>query len=437
MASPSFETLLPEVQAQIMRCLDSIPDLFSLLRASPRFYQVFRSRREHHMTQLAFNHFHPQISDDVMGLASALRLSRPASRDSVQQYLSKRDRDQLDQKQPSMDLSTTTSLCKVGSKIAWFVDDYQKSSLQLLAKLGSDMELQQDPQILRSTLSITERGRLRRAFCRFETFCCLFGLCKGDTADSQLLGTFDNQARWYLDGFTADEIEEIASIRDYLVRRLWGTFEAIEEDAMHGELSDHIRMLGAKCQPRDWFSFQVKAYHLLHMEFLMSQGLDFLQKILTSDGLKRAESVIVDSTERSHFLTEALEPRFGSMMSLGFDEEELDYEGEYEDGDEEFELDDVDRMTHGLLWAHKNRVPKDWARWPLKGLRDWGYVFWDSSRLRASGVLDQEPEAVAKYKFNEKDRPLSVLERLHAAPERRDQAPTIFKKSEPKPPLNP
>lgn len=390
MASPTFETLLPELQTQIMRSLDSIPALFSLLRASPRFYQVFRSRREHHMTQLAFNHFHPQLSDDVMGLASALRLARPASRASIQEYLSKRDRDQLDHEQPSMDLATATSLCKIGSKIAWFVDDYQKSSLQLLGAVGSDMELEQDPQILHSPLSATERGRLQRAFCRFETFCCLFALPKADVTDSTLLGTCDNQARWYLDGFTADEVEEIASIRDYLVRRLWGTFEAIEEDAMEGELSEHIRMLGAQCQPRDWFSHQVKAYHLLYMEYLMSQGLTFLQKVLTSDGSDRAESVIVDSTERAQFLTEALEPRFGSMMSLGFDESELKYEGEYEEGDEEFELDDVDQVTHGLLWAHKNRVPKDWARWPLKGLRDWGYVFWDSSRLKASGVLDQE-----------------------------------------------
>lgn len=36
----------------------------------------------------------------------------------------------------------------------------------------------------------------------------------------------------------------------------------------------------------------------------------------------------------------------------------------------------------------------------------------------ANALSYSRPEAVAKYKFNEKDRPLSVLERLHAAPER-------------------
>ncbi|KAL8896050.1 MAG: hypothetical protein Q9192_003292 [Flavoplaca navasiana] len=372
-----------------MSCVDSVPALFSLLRASPRFYQVFRSRREYHITQLAFNHFHPRISSDVMALVSALHLPQPVLRRHVHEYISKRDRDQLEKEQPSMDLPTTTSLCKIGARIAWFVDDYHTDSLRILDKLGSDMDLDQDPQTLHAQLSTTERGRLQRAFCRFETFCCLFVL-PSETKDFKQLSTCDNQARWFLDELTADEVEEIACIRDYMVRRLWGTFEAIEEDAMEGELSDKIREHGAQPRGPDWFSYVAKTHHLSYMEYLMSQGLTFLQKIFTSDGLKRAELVIDNSFERTYFLTEALEPRFGSLMSLGFDEDEEEYEGEYEDGDEEFELDDVDRVTQGLLWAHKNKVPKDWARWPLKGLRDWGYLFWDSSRLSAAGILDQE-----------------------------------------------
>ena len=365
-----------------------------------------------------------------MAYASALRLGRPADRDSVHDYLSKRDRDRLDKEQPSMDLSTTISLCKTGSRIAWFVDDYWKSSSQILAKLGSDMALEQDPQILHSPLSITERGRLQRAFCRFETFCCLFSLFDNVCTDLELEQDCENQARWYLDEFAADEVEEIGSIRDYLIRRLWGTFEAVEEDAMDGELSDQVRKLGANCQP-DWLSYQAKTNHLLYMEYLMSRGLEYLQKLFTSDGLERAKLVIAESATRDRFLTESMEPRFGSMMSLGYAEDEEDFEGEYEDGDEEFEVDDVDRMTQGFLWANKNRVPKEWFRWPFKGFRDWGYVFWDSSRLMASGVLNEEyalpfhdaqrfanllsndrPSAVAKYRFNEKERPWAVLERL-------------------------
>ncbi|KAL8726885.1 MAG: hypothetical protein Q9166_006437 [cf. Caloplaca sp. 2 TL-2023] len=390
MEPPSLETLSPELQAQIMRNLGSVPVLFSLLHASPRLYQVFRSRREYLITQLTFNHFHPQLSDDVMELVSALQLARPADRQSVQEYLSKRDRDELDQEQPTMALSTTIPLCKIARTIAWFIQDYQRSSLDLLNKLGKDMELEQDTPVLQSDLSSTEQGRLQRAFCRFETFCCLCVAPKDKDTEDRPYHTYQMHSRRFLDGFTPDEVEEVASIRDYLIRRLWKTFEAIEEDAMEGEICDQVRKIGEACKPQDWFSYPVKAcYHMLYMEYLMSQGLDFLHKVFTSDGLRRAELVIVNSTERRHFLTDALEPLFGSMASLGFGEEDYDA-GKYGSEDEEFEVDDVDRFTQGLLWANKNKVPKDYARWPLKGLRDWGYVFWDSWRMKASGVLDKE-----------------------------------------------
>ncbi|KAL8683417.1 MAG: hypothetical protein Q9224_006686, partial [Gallowayella concinna] len=288
MASASFETISPEVQAQIMRNLDSIPALFSLLRASPRYYQVFRSRKEYLLTQLAFNHFHPQITEDVMELATVFRFPRPADRQTVQDYLNERDHHQLTQEQPSMALSTSIPLCKIGRTITWFLEDYRQNSLELLSKLGTDMELEQDPQVLNSDLSIIERGRLQRAFCRFETFCRLFVAQKGEDT-SPTWDTYDNQARWFLeDGFLPDEIEEIACIRDFLVRRLWKTFDAIEEDAMESEISDQVRKLGEACTPKDWFSNQAKAHHVQYMEYLMAQGLEFLQQIFTSDGLKRA-----------------------------------------------------------------------------------------------------------------------------------------------------
>ncbi|KAL8767353.1 MAG: hypothetical protein Q9209_006116 [Squamulea sp. 1 TL-2023] len=369
-----------------MSKIDTIPALMSLLRASPRFYQVFRSRREYLVTQLALNHFHPQILDDVMGLASALQLSRPADRKSVHEYLSKPGSSQLHHRPPAIALSAAVPFCKVAETISWFVEDYRHSTLELLAKLGKDMELVQDPHILHAGLSVIEKCRLQRAFCRFETFCCLFVALKD--ADTQLRPnhTYETQSRWFLREFTPDEVEEIASIRDYLIRRLWHTIEAVEEDAMVGEITEQVRKLGKDCSPHDWFSFHAKLKHSQYMEYLMAQGLGFLKRVFTNRGLHRAELVIADSAKRTDFLTDALQP-LDQIPSL--DPEHYD-DGKYDSEEEEFEEDDVDALSQGLLWANNNKVPEDYARWPLKGLRDWGYVFWDSPRLKASGVLDKK-----------------------------------------------
>ncbi|KAL8678447.1 MAG: hypothetical protein Q9224_007115, partial [Gallowayella concinna] len=107
------------------------------------------------------------------------------------------------------------------------------------------------------------------------------------------------------------------------------------------------------------------------------------------------------------------------------------------DGEDTFKKDDIAGLTQGLLWANENKVPKDYARGRLKGLRDWGYVFWDSWRLKASGVLDKRPQDVAQYQFNEKARKWSVSERLKDQPERQRQNPSVFEKKEPKPPTSP
>ncbi|KAF6241906.1 hypothetical protein HO173_000618 [Letharia columbiana] len=37
----------------------------------------------------------------------------------------------------------------------------------------------------------------------------------------------------------------------------------------------------------------------------------------------------------------------------------------------------------------------------LKGLRDWGYVFWDLDRLHVSGILERSRDDVRRIKFNE------------------------------------
>ena len=50
-------------------------------------------------------------------------------------------------------------------------------------------------------------------------------------------------------------------------------------------------------------------------------------------------------------------------------------------------------------WAHADYRPSDWFNViKFKGLRDLGYVMWDSSRLAESGILDRAVDEVARPK---------------------------------------
>ncbi|KAI4266898.1 MAG: hypothetical protein L6R38_008489 [Xanthoria sp. 2 TBL-2021] len=382
MSTPALETLTPEVQAQIMRNIGSVPAFISLLRASPRFYQVFRNRKEYLLTQLAFNQFHPGIIDDVWTLAKAFQIPQPVPTGDIGNFISKLALVDHEHQQHSIPTSIIAPLCKIGPTIAWFAEDYRDSSLRLLTEVGTHMEIKQDYDILHSEYSITENGRVQRALCRFETFCHLFFVPEGN----EVVLDYYIEARRYLLEYLADDVEEIACIRDYLVRRLWGVFEAMEERALHGDPDSAIRKLGKACQPVDWFSGSAKLKHSGYMEYIMSKGLRFIREVLESDGLKGAELVMNHSFCREFFISHALSDEADKSL----DEISLDYNAGTYDGEGDYVGDDLDALSQGLLWANHGRIPSDWGRWPLKGLRDWGYVFWDKRRLEASGVLDME-----------------------------------------------
>ncbi|KAL8847261.1 MAG: hypothetical protein Q9221_007685 [Calogaya cf. arnoldii] len=421
MSTPALETLSPEVQAQIMRNISSVPALISLLRASPRFYQVFRNRKEYLLTQLAFNQFHPGIIDDVWTLAKACQVPQPVPPGGIHNFISDLALVDTEHEQHSIPTSIIAPLCKIGPTIEWFAEDYRQSSLRLLADVGTQMEIKQDYDVLHLEYGITEKGRVQRALCRFEILCHL-----------KYSATFREERKFMLQ-YLADDVEEIACIRDYLVRRLCGVFEAIEERAVQGNQDSAIRKLGKACQRVDWFSGSAKLKYPGFMEYIMSKGLRFVREVLESDSLRRAELVMTHSFCRNYFISHAVSDETGKFA----DQISLDFNGGSYDGEGDYVGDDLDALSQGLLWANHSRIPSDWERWPLKGLRDWGYLFWSRRRLEASGVLDLEPEDVAVYLFNDREDRRSVEDRLFRYSETdepelfrawRDQSPLVFER---------
>ncbi|KAL8659434.1 MAG: hypothetical protein Q9202_007139, partial [Teloschistes flavicans] len=379
----SLEGLSPELQIQIMRQCDSFSDLHSLLRASPHLYQVFRHQKELILSHQVYKPFHPDIIDDAWILAKAAQIPQPPQKHRAWEFLNTpRHENALVKNQ--MPARMILPLSKLAATIQWFIQDYKTHSISYLAHFVTPLDLQQDEELLYSDLSEVEFGRIQRAFCRFETFRFLFM----DSKNEEKRVACSAYAYQYLEVYCPDEVEEIACIRDYMIRRLWGVFDSLEIDAFNEPLDGPIRQIGHAFDGHyDWFTSPMKPLHLSFIEYMLSLGLPFLREVLQSDGLKRAELVISNSISRKHYITEALSNR-------QFDDDRhgvlLDFDGGlYDEKEGEFWGDSLDVVSQGLLWANRNRFPKDRARPQLKGLRDWGYIFWDKWRLEASGVLDK------------------------------------------------
>lgn len=176
-------------------------------------------------------------------------------------------------------------LSRFAATIQWFVNDYKRHSISFLAHFVPQLDLRQDERTLYSDLSDVELARIQRALLKFETFHYLLM----EPVDDKNPTSRSYAAFYYLDLYESDELEEIACIRDYVVRRLWGVFESIENDTFTESLRGPLRQLGRDFDDRfDWFAHAMKSKYLMFMEHIMTQGLHSLQKVLQSEGLERA-----------------------------------------------------------------------------------------------------------------------------------------------------
>lgn len=86
-------------------------------------------------------------------------------------------------------------------------------------------------------LSSVEKRRIARAFFRFETFRHLVPPQHRNDHSKYNVPTagFD-----FLKSFDLDEVEEIACVRDYLIRKLWHNFDLLENDFAQGRQSQRF-----------------------------------------------------------------------------------------------------------------------------------------------------------------------------------------------------
>lgn len=373
-----LELLEPEVQSLIMCHISCVTTLHSLIRASPRYYQVFRSQREYHLTILAMRHSEAPVN--LWDTIKASNVLKPPSQHDIETFTNSFMNDD-GWKAPILSPEISIPMIKLNSTVDWFIHDYARDSLSNLTRLGELMDLHQDRELVHSDLSHTEKARITRAFCRFETFRHLFS-------------SFLEEREWYLeelrpcadflDKYNPDEIEEIACVRDYLSRRLWFAFDQVEDNLVHGELSSALQK--AAQAPEDdenhpnWFGQRGKHSHESYMEFMMCLGLTFLRDVFTADAERRAELVLGNSKEAIG----VLDNTFNLVGSDGpLDPRPPDPERllpSYHDA--------LDEESIGWHWVLHHRGYSTPGSRLTKGLRDWGFVFWGKERMVASQIFE-------------------------------------------------
>ena len=231
------------------------------------------------------------------------------------------------------------------------------------------------------------------------------------------------QADLNLSRFPDFQIVEIHCIRDYLVRRLRGICDQLEREAFETLSLESFRSLSES----DFRAGSDTGIYLFtedgkydqdaHIEHLMSLGLNYLRQIFEAHGDEKRALFMrccpsADYSEVNHLEINFLSAAFHRLGRNPAHKESLDES----DSPCVFEINASEELgiPDAWQWAHPQGPPEELLDVWLGGLRGWGYVFWDESRLRDIGILNRDVEDVRNIAFNENSSSLlpNVQERL-------------------------
>ena len=403
----ALELLPPEIQLQILVNANTPNDLHALIQASPRLYQLYSLNKDFALSAVACRNIHSAVITDALIFAKISQFEKPLSRNTIIEVLETYP-SRLPE-EPVMTTPMSVTLCQLASNMSFFIQDYARNTLPIMEGLGRSLDFHVSPSYPAeasasfSKLSNSETGRLQRAFCRFEIYRTLFGRCSSEIdhntrqcADQPSLRAAE-QRSMFLERFPDFQVNEINCVRDYLYRRLRGICSQLEDKAA-STLPPETFMFDrdGDYESEEWasgvwlFTESGKYYQTQHIEHLMSLGLGYVRRIFESTGeeqknlfIRHSDAII--SHLETEFITRAVElleiiPDRRDRPLLAETDPPFVYEL-----NPDVELDIPDAWQ----WANPRGPPLFLSDKIEKGLRDWGFVFWDLDRLRESGILER------------------------------------------------
>ena len=405
--SPSLDLLPPEIISLILQNVRHIKDLWALLHASPRLYQVFRTFREPIVVHVTRNQITPTI------LPFALRAYDLRLRET-QQHRQRHDstagkipdEHQMNRIQESTELSIQTAkpLLKFHHIVESFIAGFSEHCVQYV-----EAYLSKSPKVYKVTRSTKNRSfiscseseyaRLARAFYNLDI---LGSIVQGSDPTSDADTNRDSQPKQvyrFLLRCKYWELEELLCVRCYFLDRIGTYLDKVEDDHMqdflenkpYTKLSDYI------WNDDDWY-FSIYHHGKSRDDWLKRchyRGLEALVVMLSASTPEDRRATLGSLKAPPDILHKALHiyPRQSKRAHIETGLESADRKRANLHSPRSSE--DFERPNTGWHWA-KDQLVDAWSSKNyaddrcLEGQRHWGYAIWNTDRLEQFGTLPQK-----------------------------------------------
>ena len=232
----SLEDFAVEIQQAILHQMPDLSTLRALVSASPSYFRAYQSQRHSILSNILLRDIHPDVLFDVLAIVDALKLPRnyddyvPQLKTFIEQY--KTTRDSLHVALEPIEPTTKENLWEFHQSVIDVTKDFCDHALSTHPVTGHGLNH-------RTSLSPNEVRRIHRAFYRYELFTVLFRVPDSyeeeqferhrdrDPDRARLavqrdsIRSLDSQDKsiLFFALFKAWEVEEIACVRDYIMRR--------------------------------------------------------------------------------------------------------------------------------------------------------------------------------------------------------------------------
>ncbi|KAF6223544.1 hypothetical protein HO133_000387 [Letharia lupina] len=334
-----FDRLSAELITPILLELPTTQTLYSLIRASPKAYQVFLASKETILISLMRRRIRPAAFIDALAAVQASQLKdvgpdRKAVLAFLRTYENKRHKT-VEQKGQHYSLPIAVPLCQLYQSTQYFIEDLTSRSNCYLRRCRDTASVQNhtSPQdgcivlpksngLWRShpidrdhcyaPLSDVEEGRLQRAFFRYELYTNIFS--SDMEYSGEKLWELPSDSHFFLENYQQWEIEELACVEDYRCSLLSNSFDRIESSFVGIQLPEPPLEPAAITSFRSYersaalreAKFQI---HSLYPDYLSNLSLPFLHHALQLDRLnmqrEMSSHIYYDGQKRS--LSTALE----------------------------------------------------------------------------------------------------------------------------------
>lgn len=395
-----LEDLVPDVLYVLLLKAPNMHILWCYIRASPRMYQVFRDHRDLILSTAITREIGTEMLNQALSaLDSSYFESRGLRKPQAVEWI-KKHQDSLTMSSNSptnLPISTILPLWQMHRDVEFLTNLYVETTL---SKLEGKQSTTGTVTTRLDELSNTERMRIYRAIYRYAIYGNLFHFDQErHTKRSQAqLASAHDQSHMFLSLFPAWQVEELSCINDFMHDQILEKWQEME-DHFYDSLKDTPSSWDLDKKPYwsrwedDFFSHAYKrSWYETWQRYFATLSLTQLRDYFAAHG----ES-LMQMTQKyagrwpNDFLTGALDesPYHSSMYTQEFEAHE---EALTNGVKIQFERDDIGKPNEGWLWAHDYLSCELYVDstfdFPIgKGLRRFGYVFWDSKRLRDARIL--------------------------------------------------